>query len=78
MDSETYYIDNLVQDSEGHELVIDKDGEPMGVAEYRACGGSKILMDDYNAHRGSTMAAKGNVTCCILTEVRKNVGQIYL
>lgn len=52
----------LVQDSEGHELVIDKDGEPMGVAEYRACGGSKILMDENNAHRDSTMAAKGNVT----------------
>lgn len=57
-----HYFDNLVQDSEGHELVIDKDGEPMGVAEYRACGGSKILMDDYNAHRDSAMAAKGNVT----------------
>ena len=52
----------LVQDSEGHELVIDKDGEPMGVAEYRACGGSKKLMDDYNAHRDSMMTTKGNVT----------------
>ena len=51
----------LVQDSEGHELVIDKDGEPMGVAEYRACGGSKILMRENIREKDSLVVKSGNV-----------------
>ncbi len=51
----------LVQDTEGHELVIDKDGEPMGVPEYRACGGSKILLRENMREKDSLVTGEGNV-----------------
>ncbi|MBP5420518.1 MAG: hypothetical protein J6Y72_11990 [Bacteroidales bacterium] len=52
----------LVKDDEGHELVIDKDGNVMGVEEYKKCGGSSKLLSEHNAHRDSTMSASGNIT----------------
>ena len=51
----------LVQDGDGHELVIDKDGNVMGVEEYKKCGGSAKLLSEHNAYRDSTMATSGNV-----------------
>ena len=51
----------LVKDDNGHELVIDKDGNVMGVEEYTKCGGSSKLLSEHNAYRDSTMATSGNV-----------------
>ncbi|MCQ2201092.1 MAG: hypothetical protein MJZ27_03260 [Bacteroidales bacterium] len=52
----------LVKDEKGHELVIDKDGDVMGVEEYKSCGGSSLLLKQYNAEKDSMMATSGNVT----------------
>ena len=51
----------MVKDGDGHELVIDKDGNVMGVEEYKKCGGSAKLLSEHNAYRDSTMATSGNV-----------------
>ena len=51
----------MVKDGDDHELVIDKDGNVMGVEEYTKCGGSSKLLSEYNAYRDSTMATSGNV-----------------
>ena len=51
----------LIKDDNGHELVIDKDGNVMGVEEYKKCGGSSKLLSEHNAYRDSTMATSGNV-----------------
>ena len=52
----------MVKDGDGHELVIDKDGNVMGVEEYTKCGGSSKLLSEHNAHRDSTMATNANIT----------------
>ena len=51
----------LVQDAEGHQLVIDKDGEPMGVAEYKECGSSKTLLRESIKNKDAQMSKTGNV-----------------
>ncbi len=51
----------LVRDAEGHELVIDKDGEPMGVEEYRSCGGSAALLRESARSKDALVAGRGNV-----------------
>ena len=51
----------MIKDGDGHELVIDKDGNVMGVEEYKKCGGSAKLLSEHNAHRDSTMSAKANI-----------------
>ena len=51
----------LIKDGDGHELVIDKDGNVMGVEEYKKCGGSAKLLSEHNAYRDSTMSATANV-----------------
>ncbi|MBP5419751.1 MAG: hypothetical protein J6Y72_08090, partial [Bacteroidales bacterium] len=51
----------LVKDDEGHELVIDKDGNVMGVEEYKKCGGSKALLRENIKEKDSQLTKSGNV-----------------
>lgn len=51
----------LVRDADGHELVIDKDGEPMGVEEYLACGGSRALLRENVRAKDARVAGRGGV-----------------
>ena len=51
----------LVKDDKGHELVIDKDGNLMGVEEYRKCGGSKALLRENIKEKDSQVTKSGNV-----------------
>ena len=51
----------LVQDGDGHELVIDKDGNVMGVEEYKKCGGSKALLRENIKEKDSQVTKSGNV-----------------
>ncbi len=51
----------LVQDGDGHELVIDKDGNVMGVEEYTKCGGSKALLRENIKEKDSQVTKSGNV-----------------
>ncbi|MCR5695458.1 MAG: hypothetical protein K6G73_00650 [Marinilabiliaceae bacterium] len=51
----------LVKDGDGHELVIDKDGNVMGVEEYKKCGGSKALLRENIKEKDSQVTKSGNV-----------------
>ena len=51
----------LVKDDKGHELVIDKDGNLMGVEEYKKCGGSKALLRENIREKDSQVTKNGNV-----------------
>ena len=43
-------------------LITDKDGNVMGVEEYKKCGISAKILSHHNAHRDSTMATNANIT----------------
>ena len=49
----------LVTDGKGDSLVISKNGQPMGIQEYRATGGNKALLKEY--HRKSDSLAKWQI-----------------
>ena len=51
----------LIKDDNGHELVIDKDGNVMGVEEYKKCGGSKALLRENIKEKDSQVTRSGNV-----------------
>lgn len=51
----------MVKDGDGHELVIDKDGNVMGVEEYKKCGGSKALLRENIKEKDSQVTKSGNV-----------------
>ena len=51
----------LIKDDNGHELVIDKDGNVMGVDEYKKCGGSKVLLRESIKEKDSQVTRSGNV-----------------
>ena len=51
----------LVKDGDGNELVIDKDGNLMGVEEYKKCGGSKALLRENIREKDSQVTKNGNV-----------------
>ncbi|MBP5420516.1 MAG: hypothetical protein J6Y72_11980, partial [Bacteroidales bacterium] len=51
----------LIKDDKGHELVIDKDGNVMGVEEYKKCGGSKALLRENIKEKDSQVTKSGNV-----------------
>ena len=51
----------LIKDDNGHELVIDKDGNVMGVEEYTKCGGSKALLRESIKEKDSQVTRSGNV-----------------
>ncbi|MCQ2228694.1 MAG: hypothetical protein MJZ13_02980 [Bacteroidales bacterium] len=61
----TYSVDGkkrvAIEDKDGKQLVVDKNGEMMGVEEYKYCGGSALQLKQYNAERDSLMSTKGNV-----------------
>jgi len=43
----------LITDVKGDSLVIDKNGRPMGISEYRATGGNKALLNEYHRKKDS-------------------------
>ena len=49
----------LVSDGQGGETVIDRNGQPMGVKEYRATGGNRALLKEY--HRKSDSLAQWQI-----------------
>ncbi|MBQ3619057.1 MAG: hypothetical protein II939_12965, partial [Bacteroidales bacterium] len=49
----------LITDGQGDSLVISKNGQPMGIKEYRATGGNKALLKEY--HRKSDSLAQWQI-----------------
>ena len=52
----------MVEDAKGDKLMLDKDGNVMGVEEYRASGGNERLLKTFNAKKDSLMSTTDNIT----------------
>ena len=52
----------MVEDAKGNKLMLDKDGNIMGVEEYRASGGNERLLKTFNAKKDSLMSTTDNIT----------------
>ena len=52
----------MVEDAKGNKLMLDRDGNIMGVEEYRASGGNERLLKTFNAKKDSLMSTTDNIT----------------